>query len=161
MLLDGHYERVLHEPADIEARAAMQLGAYYAGAAIELSMLGAAHACANPLTARYGVTHGVAVSVMLPHVVRWNATVVAERYEQLARLSLATTPASSEGLVGRLRSLAAMGCLAPDLETLGVHRDDLARMAADTAPQMTGKHNPRTLEVSDALALYDAAFAGQ
>ena len=35
-------------------------------------MLGATHACANPLTARYGTTHGVAIAVMLPHVVRWN-----------------------------------------------------------------------------------------
>ena len=34
-------------------------------------MLGAAHACANPLT-HYGTTHGIAVATMLPHVVRWN-----------------------------------------------------------------------------------------
>ena len=47
------FERVLLHPADAEARAAMQLGAHFAGMAIEQSMLGAAHACANPLTARY------------------------------------------------------------------------------------------------------------
>ncbi len=54
----------------------MLLGAHQAGIAIEQSMLGATHACANPLTARYGTTHGVAIAVMLPHVVRWNADVV-------------------------------------------------------------------------------------
>src|ERR671925_2245663 len=46
-LLDAHYERVLEQPADVAARASMQLGAFYAGTAIELSMLGATHACAN------------------------------------------------------------------------------------------------------------------
>ncbi len=158
VLLDGHYERVLAAPADLEARAAMQLGAYHAGAAIELSMLGAAHACANPLTARYGVTHGIAVSVMLPHVVRWNAGVVADRYETLAGLSRAVTEASSDGLVRRLESLAAAGGLARDLRTLGVSRDDIPLMAADTATQMTGKHNPRPLAPADAAALYASAY---
>ena len=61
----------------------MLLGAYYAGTAIEQSMLGATHACANPLTARYGTPHGVAIAVMLPHVVRWNAAVVGDRYREL------------------------------------------------------------------------------
>ena len=51
----------------------MQVGAYLAGLAIENSMLGAAHACANPLTKNYGIVHGIALAVLLPHVVRWNA----------------------------------------------------------------------------------------
>ena len=54
----AHYERVLDTPDDPRARGAMLLGAHQAGIAIEQSMLGAAHACANPLTARYGTTHG-------------------------------------------------------------------------------------------------------
>src|SRR5215213_6358381 len=71
-LLEGNYERVLTDPTDVEARAAMLLGAHYAGAAIENSMLGATHACANPLSARYNMTHGVALALLLPAVVRWN-----------------------------------------------------------------------------------------
>ena len=70
-------------PDDVRARGAMLLGAHHAGIAIEQSMLGAAHACANPLTAHYGTTHGVAIAVMLPHVVRWNAELVADRYRAL------------------------------------------------------------------------------
>ena len=59
----ANFERVLHDPGDLEARGAMQLGAHCAGIAIENSMLGATHACANPLTAHYGTTHGVAIAV--------------------------------------------------------------------------------------------------
>ena len=84
-LRDTHYEQVLAEPADLTARGAMLLGAHEAGIAIEQSMLGGTHACANPLTSRYGTTHGVAIAVMLPHVVRWNAGLVSARYAELLR----------------------------------------------------------------------------
>jgi alcohol dehydrogenase len=69
-LLNGSFEQVLTDPHDLRARGMMLRGANLAGQAIELSMLGAAHACANPLTAKYGTTHGIAIAVMLPHVVR-------------------------------------------------------------------------------------------
>src|SRR6185436_5126503 len=82
-LLSHAFERVLLHPADAEARAAMQLGAHFAGMAIEQSMLGAAHACANPLTARYDVPHGLALAILLPHVVRWNAAAAREHYAAL------------------------------------------------------------------------------
>src|SRR5438046_4561017 len=54
--LEPNYQRVLEAPDDLSARGAIQLGAYLAGMAIEASMLGAAHACANPLTAHDGTT---------------------------------------------------------------------------------------------------------
>src|SRR4051794_6166527 len=84
-LLEGNLETVLRQPGNLEARGAMQLGAHLAGSAIENSMLGACHACANPLTAHYGLTHGVAVGVLLPHVIRFNAEVVGPLYAELAR----------------------------------------------------------------------------
>src|SRR6185436_18578072 len=64
----------------------MQLGAAFAGMAIENSMLGAAHAAANPLTARYGMVHGQAVGLMLPAVIGFNAgePEAKARYHELA-----------------------------------------------------------------------------
>ena len=87
-LLESRYERVLAEPADVEARGMMLMGAHEAGIAIELSMLGATHACANPLTARYGTTHGIAIAVMLPHVVRWNGPSCGKLYADLLQDSV-------------------------------------------------------------------------
>src|SRR5438132_8949800 len=86
-LLEAHYERVLVHPHDLPARGAMLVGAHEAGIAIEQSMLGATHACANPLTARYGTTHGIAIALMLPHVFRWNAEAAGDRYAALLRLA--------------------------------------------------------------------------
>src|SRR6185503_18523586 len=62
-LLESNFEIVLSDPNNLTARSAMQLGAYFAGVAIEGSMLGATHACANPLTAHYGTTHGAALAM--------------------------------------------------------------------------------------------------
>src|SRR5207253_11038647 len=82
-LLEANLEKVLQHPNDLEARGAMQVGAFLAGTAIENSMLGVCHACANPLTAHYGLTHGLAIGILLPHVVRFNARVVASLYGEL------------------------------------------------------------------------------
>src|SRR5207244_3774295 len=70
---------VLRDPNNLAARADMQCGAALAGAAIENSMLGAAHAAANPLTTHFGIVHGQAVGLMLPHVVRFNGEDAAAR----------------------------------------------------------------------------------
>jgi alcohol dehydrogenase len=81
--LAPNFLQVLREPNDLAARSAMQLGACFAGLAIENSMLGAGHALANPLTAEFGVAHGEAVALMLPHVVRRNAAAVNGAYTAL------------------------------------------------------------------------------
>ena len=92
-LLDGNFEKVLRQPDDLDARGAMQIGAHFSGVAIETSMLGACHACANPLTAHYGLTHGVAIGVLLPHVIRFNAEAVGGSVRRPGRTRLACSTA--------------------------------------------------------------------
>jgi len=163
-LLEANYERVLAEPRNLDARGAMLLGSHYAGAAIELSMLGATHACANPLTARYGTTHGVAIALMLPHVVRWNAPMVGDRYAELLRLAdgAASRPGDARGsgdtLADRLDGLARAGGLPRTLREAGVDRADLSALAADAATQWTGTFNPRPFDAAAALELYERAL---
>jgi alcohol dehydrogenase len=156
-LLSGNYERVLEAPLDVAARGAMLLGAHEAGIAIENSMLGATHACANPLTARYGTMHGVAIAVMLPHVVRWNAECVGDRYAELLESGKRGTAPFSQ-LADRLAELARMACLPETLRELGVPRADLPILAADAATQWTGTFNPRPFDAAAALALYERAY---
>ena len=146
-LLSSHYERVLQAPDDRPARGAMLLGAHYAGVAIEQSMLGATHACANPLTSRYGTTHGIAIGVMLPHVVRWNDEAVGDRYREL-----------HPDLPGFLERLARIGALPAALRELGAAKADLPALAADAATQWTGTFNPRPFDQAAALALYERAY---
>jgi alcohol dehydrogenase len=159
-LLEANYERVLLEPKNIEARGQMLLGAYLAGLAVELSMLGAAHACANPLTKNYGTTHGVAIAALLPHVVRWNKDAVGEKYQELitaAGLSERGSEAS-EILAGRLEQLRAVGNLGGNLAKLGVIKSDLARLAGEAAQQWTGGFNPRDWSQAGAMEVYQKAL---
>jgi len=158
-LLDAHYERVLTSPADLEARGAMLLGSHEAGIAIEQSMLGATHACANPLTAQYGTTHGVAIALMLPHVVRWNAAVVGDRYADLLRAT-GRSPGVNPGetLAARLEELARRGGLPSRLRDAGVEASALESLSAAAAKQWTGTFNPRPFDVAAARALYEQAY---
>jgi len=157
--LERHYERVLAAPDDAKARGAMLLGAHEAGIAIEQSMLGAAHACANPLTARYGTTHGIAIAVMLPHVVRWNAEAVGDRYAELLRASGRDPDGDAgEQLAKRLDGLAAAGALPRSLRELGVEREAFNELAVDAATQWTGTCNPRPFDAAAARTLYEQAY---
>ena len=156
-LLSANYSVVLDHPDDIEGRAAMQLGAFYAGLAIEQSMLGAAHACANPLTARYRLTHGVALAILLPHVVRWNGAVAGTLYGRLLD-DTRETENPSELLAARLREFADGAGLPRQLRTEGVELEALPQLAGEAERQWTGTFNPRPLKTADALEIYRCAY---
>jgi len=157
-LLESNYERVLVDGDDLEARGAMQLGAYFAGMAIENSMLGATHACANPLTTHKGTAHGAAIAMLLPPVVRWNGPVVAARYAELTRLSGRNTNGQSrdpsETLARRLEQLAEAGGLRATLSEAGVNPAELPLLAKEAAEQWTGRFNPRPFDQTGALEVY-------
>lgn len=181
--------RSLSPAIDLEGPIAerLQLGAMLAGLAIENSMLGAAHALANPLTARFKVPHGHAVILMLPHVIRFNATVCRQDYAELGRIlrtaSLATPgvgetmpwrlppsgsrksppdlsePSSHDGeLAAWVASLARELGLPMRLVELGIAQSALPSLSRDAAVQWTGNFNPRPFSELDALALYEQAL---
>jgi alcohol dehydrogenase len=146
-LLSRNFERLLERGDDLEAASAMQVGAHFAGVAIEHSMLGATHACANPVTARYGTTHGVAIAVLLAHVVRWNSAWLARRYCEL-----------HSDLPARLDELAAAAGLPRRLRDVGVEESALPLMAQDASKQWTGRFNPRPFDAASALEIYQCAY---
>jgi alcohol dehydrogenase len=157
-LVRGQLQHVLRQPADVDARGAMLLGSHLAGLAIEHSMLGAAHACANPLTAQFDVAHGIAVSLMLPHVVRWNAEVVGPLYADLVDGPGPGDPLAGERLAGELEQVAAACGFPRDLAEVGVIEDALPALAEGAAAQWTGGFNPRPLTREAALELYRTAW---
>ena len=161
-LLEPNYERVLSEPENLEARGAMQLGAFYAGVAIENSMLGATHACANPLTARYGTAHGAAIAMLLPSVVRWNESVAADDYARLLRWSSVGDKTNdfspTEALARRLEELAEAGGLRQQLRTTGVKEAEITELASEAAEQWTGTFNPRPFNKEGAIEVYQCVY---
>lgn len=161
-LLEANYESVLSQPDNLEARGAMQLGAYYAGVAIENSMLGATHACANPLTARYGTAHGAAIAMLLPSVVRWNESVAANDYAKLLSWSSVGGKRSNEtatqALAQRLEELAQAGGLRTSLRASGVTESEITELASEAAEQWTGTFNPRPFDKQGAIEVYQCVY---
>lgn len=161
--LAANFGRVLTEPTNLEARAEMQLGAALAGLAIENSMLGAAHALANPLTAIYGIVHGEAVALMLPHVIRHNGRVVGAWYGEIVEeypeiLESAENDIAAESLAAFVAQLAQQAGLAGTLGQCGVPSKELPTLAAAATEQWTGTFNPIPMTSSDFQNLYEAAF---
>ncbi len=148
-LLDAGFEKVLRTPGDLLARSQMQLGAAFAGAAIENSMLGIAHSCANPLTAHYGTVHGQAVGVMLPHTIRYNMqdSDAAEIYQGL-----------DSRLIDRVKDLLKIGGLSVSLGRLGVDGRMLPQLAEEAAGQWTAQFNPVSVDAAALLDVYQKAL---
>jgi alcohol dehydrogenase len=145
--------RVLQKSNDLDARAGMLLGAALAGLAIENSMLGAAHAAANPLTAHFQLVHGQAVGMMLPAVIRFNAADPAT-----ARLYGELEASQAAGLGAKLDTLLNLAGLPRSLADCGVTPSAIPLLAAEAAKQWTTRFNPRTVTELDFVKLYEAAF---
>lgn len=144
------FSRVLRDPADVEARGMMLLGAAYAGTAIENSMLGAAHSCANPLTAYFNVVHGEAVGVMLPHIIRFNSA--------LPEIAAVYAGYFDGDLADRVSELLWEAKMPRKISEHGVTSADLPRLAALAAKQWTAQFNPRPVTEAEFVELYRAAL---
>ncbi len=167
LLVQENLEKVLDDPEHVEARGSLLLGACHAGAAIENSMLGAAHSMANPLTARRGVVHGQAVGISLPSVMRFNAELpeICSIYANLSRdAGIASSDSSQEdataALVSRVEALLAAAGFPASLEEHGFSPDESPGLAVEAADQWTANFNPRSLTEQEFEKLYDSLFAG-
>jgi alcohol dehydrogenase len=146
-LLAAGFPQVCAQPQNLTARAQMLAGAALAGVAIENSMLGAAHATANPLTAVYGVPHGAAVGVMLAPVLRLNFLAAREIYDSLA-------PELPAWWLGQL----ALAEVPSRLRDYGVTPQALPELALAATQQWTGTFNPVPLNAAGFEKLYQEAW---
>ncbi len=153
--LSAAIESVTSGEAGHEDRGHMQLGAALSGLAIENSMLGGAHASANPLTAHHNIVHGHAIALMLPHVMRYNAENAAARriYDRYSAI-LRESGVSTLPLIEWVAALVAR-CSLPDVNGITT---DFATLADDACRQWTSQFNPRPLQHDDYVALYRRAL---
>jgi len=149
-LLEGAYERVMRDSSDANARGRMLMGAHVAGAAIENSMLGAAHAAANALTAACGTVHGIAVGLMLPKVIRFNAAVGNNPYSDLMD--------DAEALARRIEQMLTAGNLPRRLDEVGATPEMIPELAITAAKQWTATFNPRPVAETEFQQMFAATL---
>lgn len=163
-LIVGNLSLVLEDPDDLIARGATLLGASLAGVAIENSMLGAAHAAANPLTAHYGLPHGQAVAHVLPHVIRFNARQadVCNAYAELARDARLSDSGDDwvalRSLIQAIEKLIEAGGLHWTLAACEAHKREIGMLAEEAAGQWTANFNPREATACEFADLYTVAW---
>jgi alcohol dehydrogenase len=149
-MLEPAYERVVFDPKNREARRAMLMGAHIAGAAIENSMLSAAHSCANALTAKFETVHGVAVGLMLPHVIRFNAGAGENPYSDLEP--------DAAVLAKRIERMLKSAQIPRTITEVGATKADIDALASIAAEQWTAKFNPRPVGKDDFAAIFSQAL---
>jgi len=160
--LSTNFEASLRDNASTQILGDMLLGAHFAGIAIETAMLGAAHASANPLTAQFGLTHGIAVGLMLPYVLRYNSNAVNGGYDQLLNATRNGKDSASlpgaESLAAQVQTWMEKANLWRGLRNWGISKTDLPTLAQQASEEWTGKFNPRPVTKQAFSKLYEQAF---
>lgn len=148
---------------DLAARTEVMLGAYYGGLCLGPVNTAAVHALSAPLGGEYRIAHGVANSLLMPHVFRFNLSAMPERYADIATalgVPAADTPlATAEAGLRRLVELSRACGVPQRLRDVNIPAVDLPRLAQEASKiQRLLKNNPRPVTAADALAIYEQAF---
>ena len=149
--------------SNLEARQAMLLGACLAGQAFSNAPVAAVHALAYPIGGIFHVPHGLSNSLVLPHVLRFNASHAAPLYAELANIVVpgceGSAEARTEALIASMQQIATRTGIQTRLQDMGILEADLDRLADDAMLQtrLLG-NNPREITRADARAIYAAAL---
>ena len=139
-------------PHDLDLRASLLYGGYLGGVALAGTGMAIHHRVCHVLGARYNITHGDCNAVMLPHVVRFNASAAPEAIARVAR-ALETDDAATT-----LATLARAAEAPASLRELGVPQDELPAVAELALAQPL--ENPRPVEPEALLELLQSAWRG-
>jgi alcohol dehydrogenase class IV len=160
-LLGRNIQRAVHQGHDIAARSAMLLGSMLAGQAFANSPVAAVHALAYPIGGHFGVPHGLSNALVLPHVLRFNASACEAAYAELMPYAFPELDgrATASAFVEALASLCTKVGLQPRLRDVGIPQDAVPMMAEDAMKQTRLLvNNPRPLTLEDVRAIYEAAW---
>lgn len=162
-LVTGHLRATMTAPAETEHRSKMAQASLEAGLAFTNAILGATHAMSHQVGGLLDAPHGVINGVLLPHVIRYNAKTVPERYVALARsagLQVDGMPGeeAAELLAENVRELADEVGVPRGLRNLGVSEENVAQLAANTLQDACLTTNPRSSDAADVEALFRAAL---
>ena len=162
-LLSRHLIRACENGHDLAARQAMLLGAMLAGQAFANAPVAAVHALAYPIGGIFHVPHGLSNSLVLPHVLRFNAEACAEEYAELATIVVphaeGNAEARAEALAVAMQQFATITGLPRTLRQVGIAETDLNLLADDAMKQTRLlANNPRPVTREDAYALYKLAL---
>jgi alcohol dehydrogenase len=154
--------RAYDDGADLEARAQMLLAAHMAGVGMAATGLGICHGIGHPLGGRFDLPHGVALSLLLPHVLRYNLPARLQRTADMAfALGVGDTArdagANAEAAIDAVAALAHRVGLSGGLADHGITASDFDLLAADALDDEVMANTPRFPSSEDVRAILTAA----
>lgn len=162
-LLGSNIREACKNGKNREARQGMMLGSMLAGMAFANAPVAAVHALAYPVGARFHVPHGLSNALVLPGVLRFNATAAEPLYAEIADVLLPGKAGSprerTAALIDYLADLSVSLNLPTRLRDVGISHNHLPQLAEDAMKQQRLLiNNPREVTLDDALAIYSEAL---
>ena len=163
-LISENLRTAVHDGTNIAAREKMLLGSLYAGLGLANAGVTAVHSLSYPLGGKFGIPHGLANTVLLPHVMNYNLPAAQEKFADIAAAMgevVENIPLrEAAGLAVEAVSILIADCgVQTSLEDLGIKEEDfeeLAKIALTVARPLA--NNPRPVTLEDAVAIYEDAF---
>jgi len=163
-MIAGSLRTAVHNGADLAARETMLTASLYAGLAFGSAATGMVHGLAMPLGGQFNIPHGVANSVLLPHVMRWNLVSAVSRYREIA-VAMGERVDHLSHREGAERAVVAVEALSRDigipahLDDLAIPRDAIAALARDgMTNERQIRPNPRDVTQDGLVSILQGAF---
>ncbi len=161
-LVGKSLRQAVRDGGDLDARGDMAVASMTGALAFQKG-LGAVHSLAHQLSTEADVPHGIANSILLPHVMRFNRSHAAEDLALIARGlgekidSLSAGEAAEQACASVARLASEIG-VSGRLRDVGVREDQIPIMAEKAVSDWCHPFNPRPCSLTDMVALYRAAF---
>lgn len=153
--------------SNLESAQKMQLAAMFGGIVISNSRTGPVHAMARPVGAHFGISHGLANAILLPHVMDFNCHASPERFMNIALALGAPIPvcdmalsAAAQASVEAVRGLCRQTGIPERLRDVGVGTEAIEQMSKDAAAISLKRkeYYPRMIEYDDFVVLFNKAI---
>lgn len=163
-LIMTNLPRCVEKGDDLAARGQMQIAATIAGIAFSNAQVGMVHALAHTVGGKYGVPHGIANGILLPHCIMYNLDECPDRYAMVAEAMGARKAGMSDMEAGEAAANAIwkltkkMG-LPQRLRDVGVPEDGLKECAEAALYDGSIVYNPKTIiDSQETLEVYKKAW---
>ena len=163
-LISSNLRTCVHDGSNLDARGSMLLGSLYAGLGLANAGVGAVHSLSYPLGGKYGVSHGLANTIMLPHVMAFNLPGSLEKFAVIAETMgevIDTLPLREAAFmaVEAVQALIEDCGIYTTLEDLSIPEEALPELAEVAMTVLRPlENNPRKLTIEDAIDIYGEAY---
>ena len=161
-MVAGNLPAAYDDGSDLEARSQMLLASHMAGVGMAATGLGICHGIGHPLGGRFDIAHGLALTMLLPHILRFNLEVRLERTAQVAfALGVGETARSDRGnadaAIEAVQALSARLGLTRKLGDFGVSESDFEQLAEDALADEVMANTPRFPTADEVRTILAAA----